>query len=396
VRRTVAAISCCLIAALVALPALLLDPATADAARSVPPGFVGVVGEGPLLDPSTNFAGELDQMVGAGVETLRISFPWIHAQPYARASDVPVEQSARFVDVGGVPTDWSFIDGVVRATAIRRIRLIPVVVEAPPWAAAHPGVFASPPKPDAAYSAFVGALAERYGSRGTFWAANPALPKEPIRQWQIWNEPNIADFWSDQPSARDYVALLRRSRSALRQADPGAKIVLAGLVNRSWAYLRDVYRAGGRRYFDTVAVHPFTAKLSGVLKILRLNRKVMAAYGDARKPMIVTELTWTSAAGQIQNDQYFGFEVNELQQAARVRVAYERLAAERRSLGLVGVFWFSWLTEDSGNWTFFYAGLRSVGSPEPRSKPAFGAFRDAALGLEGCRRKNAVATSCTR
>jgi hypothetical protein len=384
---------CCLIAAAVSV-SLLLAPSSADAKRSVPRGFVGVVGEGPLLDPATDFNGELDQMVAAGVETLRISFPWIHAQPFENDSQIPPAERAKYVDVGGVPTDWSFIDGVVRATALRGLKVMPVVVEAPAWAARHPGVFGSPPKDDSAYADFVAALAERYGNRGTFWTANPDIPKVPLEQWQIWNEPNIKDFWYDQPSAKAYVALLKRAAPAIRKADPKAKIVLSGLVNKSWSYLEQVYKAGGRKYFDTVAVHPFTAKISGVITILERNRAVMKKYGDARKPMVATELTWSSAAGKISSDQYFGFEVDELHQAARVRIAYERLAAERKKLRLEGAYWFSWLTQDSGDWTFYYAGLRSVGSPTPRSKPALQAFTDTALALEGCKSKTAVATSC--
>jgi hypothetical protein len=373
---------------------LVVAPSSANAKRSVPRGFVGVVGEGPLLDPSMNFGAELDQMVASGVETLRISFPWIHAQPFQDESDVPPTERAKYVDVGGVPTDWSWIDDVVRASAMRGLKIMPVVVEAPAWAAKHPGQFGSPPKNDGAYADFVVALAERYGTKGTFWTQNPDIPKVPLEQWQIWNEPNIKDFWSDQPSAKAYVKLLRSTAPKLRRADPKAKIVLSGLVNRSWEYLQDVYKAGGRKYFDVVAVHTFTARISGVITILKKNRKVMKKYRDARKPMVATELTWSSAAGKLTQDQYFGFEVDELHQAARVRVAYERLAAERKALHLVGAYWFSWMTQDSGDWTFYYAGLRSIDQGPPRSKPALQAFKDTALALEGCKSKNAVATSC--
>ena len=374
---------------------LVLIPSTAEAKRSVPRGFVGVVGEGPLLNPTTDFNAELDQMVQAGVETLRISFPWIHAQPFQNESEVPPTERAKYVDVGGVPTDWSFIDGVVRASAMRGLKIMPVVVEAPAWAAEHPGKFGSPPKNDGAYADFVVALAKRYGNRGTFWTQNPDVPKVPLEQWQLWTEPNIPDFWSDQPSAKAYVKLLKTTTPLIRKADPKAKVILSGLVNESWKYLDQVYKAGGRKYFDVVAVHPFTARLSGVITILKRTRTIMTRHHDAKKPMVATELTWSSAANKLSQDQYFGFEVDELHQAARVRVAYQRLAAERRALRLEGAYWFSWLTQDSGDWTFYYAGLRSTDQGgAPRSKPALQAFKDTALALEGCKSKNAVATSC--
>ena len=81
----------------------------------------------------------------------------------------------------------------------------------------------------------------------------------PIREWQIWNEPNQPVFnWSDQPFAADYVALLRDAGAAIKAVDPGAKIVLAGLVGTSWTALQTVYQAGGKSLFDVVAIHPFT------------------------------------------------------------------------------------------------------------------------------------------
>jgi hypothetical protein len=383
----------CLVAVLAAACSF---PAAADAAgRSVPRGFVGVVGEGPLLGAGVDLGSELNEMVGAGVERVRISFPWIHAQPYATMEDVPLEKRGGFIDVGGVPTDWSFTDRIVRETAARGLGVLPVVLEAPGWAALYPGTFGSPPADVDAYARFVAALAVRYGPNGSFWVENPTVPKTPIRDWQIWNEPNIKDFWTKQPSYQAYTQLLRATRSKLKRADPSARIVLAGLVNRSWDYLTPLYKAGARRYFDVAAIHPFTAKLNGVITIIRRNRKVMRRYNDARKPLLLTEISWTSTGPDgIAEDQFIGIEVTERQQAARVKAAYNELAKQRKQYRLEGVFWFSWLTQDRGNWTFFYAGLRKTSSEGVVAKPSFRSFRSTALELEGCVAKQLTATSC--
>ena len=49
----------------------------------------------------------------------------------------------------------------------------------------------------AAYTQFLTALVGRYGPSGSLWAEQPALPRMPIRDWQIWNEPNLTRYWSD-------------------------------------------------------------------------------------------------------------------------------------------------------------------------------------------------------
>ena len=91
---------------------------------------------------------------------------------------------------------------------------------------------ASTPRGTAAYTRFLTALVGRYGPSGSLWAEQPALPRTPIRDWQIWNEPNLTRYWSTQPFAKAYVKLLRASRRALRAADPGSRTVLAGLPER--------------------------------------------------------------------------------------------------------------------------------------------------------------------
>ena len=43
------------------------------------------------------------------------------------------------------------------------------------------------------YAAYARALVQRYGPDGSFWTGQHR--RQPIRQWQIWNEPNLMFFW---------------------------------------------------------------------------------------------------------------------------------------------------------------------------------------------------------
>jgi hypothetical protein len=286
----------------------------------------------------------------------------------------------------GGPVDFSATDRVFAVAAANRLRVLPVVLRAPAWAREDPAEMASPPRGDAAYAAFLTALVGRYGPAGTFWAARPDLPRRPQRQWQVWNEPNIDTYWSSpRPFAARYVRLLRASYRALKAADPGAEVVLAGFANFSWRALADAYRAGARRWFDVAAVHPFSGRLANVLKIIRLNRRAMARRGDRRKGIIVSELTWPSARGRTENT--IGFETTEAGQAVRLRNAYRALLRIRRSSRIRQVFWYTWLSpdRDSPN-SFSWSGLRRLGPPGPDApvdKPAQAEFRRVALRVAG-------------
>jgi hypothetical protein len=385
-------------ALILVLAMALLPVASADAAKrpkKVPSSFMGVVADGPLFEnPNVNLASQLDTMVTNGVQTMRTVFNWSGAQRYATFDDVPAEDRDKYRDEGGVPTDYSAIDAVVTAAAERRITVDPVVQIAPMWAARHPGELASPPRDPQEYANFTGALVRRYGPGGSFWSEHPELVAQPIRYWQIWNEPSFKVFWSDQPFADDYVDLLRHARESIKAVDPGAHIVLGGLANKSWTALAKIYAAGGGPLFDVAAFHPFTATVDGVRKILEHDRKVMAQNRNSHKPLWVTELSWTSAKGK--TSVTFGNEQTEKGQATKLSGAYRMLAKRRSKLRVDRVYWYTWLSRDmQDDYPFDWAGLERVSSSGTvKGKPALTAFRRTAMALEHCRRKSGRADRC--
>jgi hypothetical protein len=380
--------------------ALVLCLAVASAADAkgigkVPANFMGVVTDGPVLEnPAVDLGSEMGRMVRNGVQTTRTVFNWSQAQPYATFADVPPDQVARYRDENGVPTDYSEIDRQVIASVQKRISVLPIILVAPSWDARHPGNFASPPSDPGPYADFAGDLVRRYGPGGSFWTEHPELPRLPLRYWQIWNEPSLRPFWSDQPFATDYVELLRQARTAIKAADPKAHVVLAGLPNKAWVALEDIYKAGGRKLFDIAAFHPFTHDVSGVKTILERDRAVMKKHHDSRKQLWVTELSWTSSKGR--TNVLFGNEETEKGQAKKLTGAYTMLAKLRRKMRIGRVYWYTWLSRDmQDDYPFDWAGLSRITSGgDVRSKPALTAYRKIALKLEHCKRKRSRADRC--
>jgi hypothetical protein len=235
----------------------------------------------------------------------------------------------------------------------------------------------------------------RFGPRGSLWAEHPEVAARPIRAWQIWNEPNLTRYWTPprgQGFARSYVKLLRAAHRALRAADPGARTILAGLPNESWIALRQIYKAGGRRAFDAVALHPYTGRPRNVVRLVEYARREMRRFGDGRKPVWVTELSWPAAKGKTKNTT--GFETTDRGQASRLSDGLRLLARARTRLRIERVFWYTWLSrEDSPN-SFDYSGLRRVRDGQSVSVPALDAFRRSARRLEGCVKAPADAARC--
>jgi hypothetical protein len=167
------------------------------------------------------------------------------------------------------------------------------------------------------------------------------VPFLPIHAWQIWNEPNIRNWWPGRVSAAAYVALLRAGARAVHSVDPGAEVVAAGLPNSKnlgipfLRYLDGMYRAGAKGVFDTLAIHPYARDVQGLLALAEDARALMNKWGD-RSRLWITEFGW-STGGDAS-----AFRVSERGQADRIAASMSALIAERRALRLRGFIFFQW------------------------------------------------------
>ena len=105
-----------------------------------------------------------------------------------------------------------------------------------------------------AYLAFVDAVAARYRGR--------------ILGYIIWNEPNLAEEWGGWVAEpKQYVDVLCRAFTRLRQIDPEAKVIAAGLApTNEYSYRAMDDRAflqqmmsvdGAAQCFDVLAAHDY-------------------------------------------------------------------------------------------------------------------------------------------
>jgi hypothetical protein len=363
----------------------------------VPPGFVGVDADGPLFDPTAglNLDRQLDQMVANGVENVRVAFDWAAAQPYQTWAEVPADQFSQYTNVNGVPTNFTITDQLVGLAAQRGLSLLPTVLYAPGWDAKVNRNGIPTPSKTAPYASFLTALVQRYGPRGGYWSSHPGIPKLALRTWQIWNEPNIPYYWP-QPFATSYVALLRAAHAAIKSTDPGAKVVLGALTNFAWKSIGQIYRVrGSRNLFDIVAVNGFTKTPSNVILFIRLMHNALIHLGDAKKPLLATEVSWPSAQGK--SPQHYDFNTTEAGQARNIAAVLPMLASDRTALGLLGFYYYTWVGNEAPHaLAFSFAGLLGLRGGRLVAKPALSAFRTGALAMEQCRQKAAVATRCAK
>jgi Beta-galactosidase len=367
--------------------AVAATPAQA-AKRKVPFGFFGTVLQPESAQvPDLIIERQMALMATSGVETVRATFSWARVEPQQ-----------------GV-YNWAGMDALVRAAATHRLELLANVYDAPGWAQGrtvprYPT--GTPPKSAQLYAGFVRQLVQRYGPNGTFWPQNPTTPKVPVRQWQLWNEQMAPWFWSKRPWAPSYTKALKAAYKVIHKADRGAKVVAGSFVAiagySQWRGIKDLYRAGAKRYFDEIAVHPFTndpnsvrASIDRMLEIVRRVRAEMRKRGDGRKPIILTELTWPAAVGKVPKRRLLGLETTSRGQTARMKAAYNRLAKVRRKLNITQAYWFSWATAYDAKSTFTDVSYRFAGLTRKRGDvfspmPILKTYSNLAAKYQGCRK----------
>ena len=315
----------------------------AAAAHALPAGYWGVV-------PQSSLTADQYQRLGeGGAESIRIPIGWGSVQPV---------KDGQF--------DWSGYDHQFEEAAKAGIKVLPFLSGAPEWAVpprAVPGAggLTAPaylPVSGAGrtgWVSFITAAVARYGPTGSFWSEHPGLPKRPVRTWQIWNEPNFKYFIA-RPNPAEYGKLVKLSYTALRAADPGAQVVLAGLFARpkgartaagkhkslNWYasdFLNRMYQTtpGLKTRFNGVALHPYTIRASEIPGVTEEFRKVLTTHGDAGKGLWMTELGWSSGKSSRANL----FAKGPAGQARELRTAFTILRNMQVKWKVKSVFWFS-------------------------------------------------------
>jgi len=363
-----------LIAPLLVALLLMAVPAADAAKRKVPAEFMGVSWDGPIAyhAPTAIQERQFPKMAAAGVETMRVAFSWDQAQPTRES-----------------PIGFTATDRVVGLAAARRIRVFPHIIVAPGWNRweGSTAPYAPPAEPQL-LGPYMKALIGRYGPRGSFWAENPQLPRLPIRHWQFWNEPHLSYQWTlptrDVVWSETYSWELGFFYRAVKEADPGAKVVLGGLTNFSWRELDELYLHGIRGNFDIAAIHPYTRRPEGTVELVRRFRAVMRRNRDGAKPVFVTEMGLPASRGRSRSRSKL--QTTDRGMAQYLERAYGALVAarRRRATQVARVYWYTWASSYRGD-IFNYTGLfRYGGKGTPARRRAVGSYVRTARRLEGC------------
>jgi hypothetical protein len=294
------------------------------------------------------------------------------------------------------PINWSassfqdFEQEVLAANELG-LQVMAIIDDHPSWATGNP-LNCAPilDQYHAAFATFVQAVVAKYSQYPYF-----------VRYWELGNEPDVAvqmvggnipygcwgDLNDDYFGGERYGRMLKVVAPAIRTTDPGAKIIIGGLLldnpgtnnlKESADFFEGILRAGAAPYFDIVAFHSYPIYLPqsgnwqidydliraswqnrGGMTVGKINylRDVMQRYG-VTKPLFLNE------TGLRCNSQWAACNSNLFQMQANILI---RSSVRAMALGVEAYIWY---TLDGPGWQ--EAGLLD-GDQQP--KPAYNAMQ---------------------
>jgi Carbohydrate binding domain/Cellulase (glycosyl hydrolase family 5) len=201
-------------------------------------------------------------------------------------------------DESGIGAQWSEIEGSAgsynwsgldQRVAQARSRGADVMYtlggRTPQWAAAQPDADSpygrgqcSEPSSDAVWQNWVRTIATRY--RGQ------------ITLWEVWNEPDIADFYCGSPD--QLVDLARQAYTVLKEVDPANRVLSPGFSGyQGPGYLDYFLSQGGGDFADILSYHFYAATPEDATSSRWANvQSAIRANGVESKPLWNTEQGW--------------------------------------------------------------------------------------------------------
>jgi Ig-like domain from next to BRCA1 gene/Glycosyl hydrolases family 39 len=224
----------------------------------------------------------LDRVRQAGIGWVRIDFVWA------------------YVETSRGVFDWSVYDALTAAADSRGIEIYATLAYTPAWATQGPPITGVPDDP-ATWADFCGRAAKRYAGS--------------IHHWGLWNEPNLAQFWSGSLPQYIYQILIPGA-DAIHAASPTARVggpELSHLANSQWFYwLHDTLRQAGdhldfitHHIYDNDGSEAVTNRLEAStlfggdpslwVVVQPSVREVLQDAGGWGRPFWLTETGWQSA-----------------------------------------------------------------------------------------------------
>lgn len=260
------------------------SPDAAHKAATVPLGGINLPGLGIGSTPA-----DADQEIAAAValhaNVVRAELPWALLEPLGRGQ----------LD----PRALAYMDRLFADAAQHGIAVIALVDATPCWASSAPArlIRACVPRKNSAANSWPPTRPEDFGALA---GALAARYRDKLTALEVWNEPDQANelYFAGPHKAERYAAILKAGYTAVKSVDSNIKVLAGSLVGANGVFLKLLYAAGIKGFYDGLAIHFYTLTLGSI----RAFREVQTANGDST-PLWLDEFGWPSCWPHERVDQ---------------------------------------------------------------------------------------------
>jgi hypothetical protein len=238
---------------------------------------------------------------------IRVEIPWSTLEPTRGKID---------------PRALAFTDHLVNEAASVGVKVVALAMWSPCWASSAPTSLLRKCKPGDGSSKAQGWAPSDPNSYGSFVAFLAARYGAKLAAIEVWNEPDQSneDYFAGPNKAQRYAVMLRAAYSAIKRVNAALPVLGGSLVGSNGAFLKALYAAGIKGYYDGLSVHFYNL----VLGSLRYLHEVQLANHDT-KPLWLNEFGWSSCWPRQRIQQEQGC-VTKQAQAANLANVYRSLA----------------------------------------------------------------------
>ncbi len=190
---------------------------------------------------------------------------------------------------------WQFerLDHYVSLAQHHGTRLLLPLGMTPAWASARSQVAAEPRNVED-WRTYVRTVVSRYKGR--------------IQAYEIWNEPNLTDFWTG--TTDQMLTLTKEASQIIYSLDPQAIVVSpSATADFGIPWLAEFLKKGGGQFVDVIGYHFYVCPNSPeeMLPLIQRVRQVISENGLANKPLWNTETGWLGPAELASEELGAGF-----------------------------------------------------------------------------------------
>jgi polysaccharide biosynthesis protein PslG len=117
--------------------------------------------------------------------------------------------------------------------------------------------------------------------------------------WEVWNEPNIANFWPPAPNVAQYTALLKETVQSLQEGNPDARIITGGLSGYDYTFLESYLDTGSAVGASGIGIHPY-----GLLTPEEVSDYTLLMRAIIKETLVANPPVWDTEWGY--SSTYFG------------------------------------------------------------------------------------------